>query len=163
MSLPVHADVPEFEVNIDVDGRVSFAHAPQARAYLRGKFKGQCIVAQFYEHRTKRSGAQNRALHALASAWGRERGWRIEDLKQFLLAKVFGWLEFIDPLTGEVYKVLAEPHTSTLKMGQFCELVEATLELAAEDGVVLLAPDEFKRQKAALSRREARAKHKDAA
>lgn len=157
------SEVPEFELNVSTEGCLTFAHPGQAHAYLRGKFAGQCIVGQFYEHRAKRSGLQNRALHALASAWGRERGWRIEDLKQFLLAKVFGWLEFIDPLTGEVYKVLAEPHTSTLKMGQFCELIEATLELAAEDGVVLLAPDEFKRQKAALARREARAKHKDAA
>lgn len=156
------ADIPEFEVNVDDAGRVSFAHASQARAYLRGKFKGQCIVAQFYEHRTKRSGAQNRGFHVLASAWAKERGWRIEDLKQFLLAKAFGWLEFVDPLSGEVYKVLAEPHTSTLTTGNFCALIEITLELAAEDGVVLLAPDEFKRQKAAAARKAERAARKAA-
>lgn len=163
MSEPGRADIPEFDVIISPDGRVSFAHAAQARAYLRGKFAGQCIVAQFYEHRTKRSGAQNRGFHVLASAWAKERGWRIEDLKQFLLARVFGWIEFADPLSGEVCKVLAEPHTSALTMGQFCELIETTLELAAEDGVVLLAPDEFRRQRAALARKAERAERMGAA
>jgi hypothetical protein len=43
--------------------------------------------------------------------------------------------------------VLAQPHTARLTVSQFSELIERTLELAAEDGVWLEAPDEYtKRQ-----------------
>jgi hypothetical protein len=150
------SDVPEFEVLIAEDGRVSFAHPGQARAYLRGKFGGQTIVAQFYEHRSKRTDRQNRGFHACITPWARERGWPIDTLKQFILSRVFGWLEFVDPTTGEVLKVLAEPHTSKLSVHQFCELIEGALELAAEDGVWLQAPDEYRKAKEQAARRDAR-------
>ncbi len=152
----MNADVPEFELNVDTAGRVSFAHPGQARAYLRGKFAGQCIVGQFYEHRAKRSDRQNRAAHVLLSLWAKERGWGVDALKQFVLGRVFGWLEFADPQSGEVCKVLAEPHTSRLSMAQFCTFIESVLELAAEDGVWLQAPDEYRKAKAALAKKAAR-------
>ena len=155
-----HADIPEFEVHIDDAGRVSFAHAPQARAYLRGKFKGCDIVAQFYEHRTKRSDRANRAFHACITPWAEKRGWAIEALKQFLLSRAFGWHEFVDPVSGEVVKVLAEPHTSKLSVGQFCLLVDTSLELAAEDGVILLIGDEYTKAKAAAVKQAERAARK---
>lgn len=145
------SDVPEFEVNIDADGRVSFAHPRQARAYLRAKFGGQCIVAQFYEHRAKRTNKQNRAAHALLNEWRRAderlRGWEIESLKQWALSKVFGWLEVPDLETGEVIRVLAEPHTSMLSVSQFAEFIEWILETAASGGVWLMAPDEYTKAK----------------
>lgn len=154
------SDVPEFEVNVDDAGRVSFAHPGPARAYLRAKFAGQCIVAQFYEHRAKRSNRQNRALHALLSAWKAEderlAGWAIETLKQWALGSVFGWLEVPDITTGEVIKVLAEPHTSMLSVRQFCEVIEWVLETAAGGGVVLMAPDEYRRAKERAARKASR-------
>jgi len=158
-----HADIPEFELLVDDGGRLTFAHPAQARAYLRGKFAGQTIVGQFYEHREKRSGRQNRGFHVMVKPWALERGWPIEALKQFLLGKVFGWLELVDEASGEVVKVLAEPHTSKLTVGQFCELIDRTLELAAEDGVVLTAPDEFRRQQQAAARKAERAARRGAA
>lgn len=150
-----HADVPEWELLVDEAGRLTFAHPAQARAYLRGKFAGQTIVGQFYEHRQKRSGRQNRGFHVMVKPWALERGWPVEALKQFLLGKVFGWLELVDEGSGEVIKVLAEPHTSKLTVGQFCELMDRTLELAAEDGVILVAPDEFRRARERQARKGA--------
>lgn len=146
------SDVPEFEVNVDSLGRVSFAHPGQARAYLRAKFGGSCIVAQFYEHRDKRTDRQNRAFHACITPWAKERGWEIDALKQFLLKRTFGVHEFTDPTTGEVIEVLAEPHTSKLSVRQFVDLVDRTLELAAEDGVFLVIGDEYLKAKAKAER-----------
>lgn len=149
------SDIPEFEVLIDTQGRVSFAHPGQARGYLK-RFAGQCLVSQFYEHRTKRSERQNRAFHACITPWANGRGWEIDALKQFLLKRTFGTHEFVDPITGEVIEVLAEPHTSKLSVGQFVRLIDRTLELAAEDGYVLLIGDEYTKAKRAMERQAAR-------
>lgn len=147
------ADIPEFELTVDERGHVRFAHPAQAHAYLRGKFAGQTIVGQFYEHRTKRSDRQNRGFHAMVSPWAKAEGHRIEDLKDDLLGAVFGYLEVTSLVTGEVKLVLAEPHTSGLSVGKFCELIDRTLEIAAEQGVILVAPDEYRKAKQREQRR----------
>ena len=149
------SDVPEFELLVDSQGRVSFAHPAQARVYLR-QFAGQCIVGQFYEHRTKRSDRQNKAFHACITPWAKARGWEVDTLKQFLLKKAFGTLEFTDPETGEVIAVLAEPHTSKLSVSQFVHLIDETLRLGAEDGQYLLVGDEYTKAKRAADRQAAR-------
>ena len=158
------ADIPEFELTVDERGHVRFAHPAQAHAYLRAKFAGQAIVAQFYEHRAKRSDRQNRAAHALIVQWIAQsealRGQSIEDVKQWLLSRAFGWHEIVDGTTGEVIKVLAEPHTSKLTVGQFCEFIELILNLAAEDGVVLTPPDQYRTAKEKERRRLERAAQK---
>jgi hypothetical protein len=126
-------------------------------AQLASRFPDTSVEVEIREFQEKRSDRQNRAFHAMVSPWAKERGWRIEALKQFLLKQVFGVLEFTDPRTGEVHEVLAEPHTSKLKVSKFAELIEATLELAAEDGLFLMAPDEYRRAKQAAARKAAKA------
>lgn len=72
---------------------------------------------------------------------------------------MFGYLEMVHPVSEEVIRFPAKPHTSDLKVGEFCELVERTLELAAFEGVILTAPSEYLRQVKAMARkveREAR-------
>lgn len=155
-------DIPEFEVSVDAQGRPRFAHPPQGYAYLK-RFAGQTIAGQFYEFRAKRSNRQNRAFHALISGWALAKGWEIETMKQWLLSRAFGWLEIVDVETGEVLKVLAEPHTSKLNVSQFCLLIERTLELAAYDGIVLMAPDEYRKAKQAAAKQAERAARKQAA
>lgn len=153
------ADIPEWEMLIDDTGRVAFAHPRPAHAYLRTKFAGQCIVAQFYEHRAKRSDRQSRGFHAMVTPWllaEERRGWSIEALKLWCLGETFGYLEMVHPLTGEVLRFPAEMHTSKLTVGQFSELIERTLELAAEEGVILVAPDEYRRAKEAAARKAAK-------
>ncbi len=153
--MSAHADLPEFEINVDERGRPSFAHPGQGYAWLK-QYAGQLIAGQFFPFRAKRSDRQNRAAHVLLHAWAKERGWAVDTLKQFVLGKVFGWLEFADPFSGEVMRVLAEPHTSKLDMAKFCTLIESVLELAAEDGVWLQAPDEYRRAKEAAAKQAER-------
>lgn len=160
MAVKERADIPEFELTVDERGRLKFAHPAQAHAYLRGKFAGQTIVGQFYPHREKRNERQNRGFHAMVAPWAKAEGHRIDDLKDDLLQAVFGTLETVSLVTGEVRTVLAEPHTSKLTVGQFCELVDRTLEIAAEQGVILVAPDEYRRTKEKERRRLERAAQK---
>lgn len=152
------SDVPEWDLAVDAQGRLTFAHPAQAHAYLRGQFKGQHIVGKFYPHRAERSARQNRGGHALFSEWLRHKeGWTLGSLKLYALGQCFGYLEVAHPVTGEVLLFPAKPHTSELSMGEFCELIEWILEHAAEeDGVALVAPDEYRRQREALAKREAR-------
>ena len=154
------ADIPAFELTVDERGHVRFAHPAQAHAYLRGKFAGQAIVGQFYPHREKRNDRQNRGFHAMVAPWAKAEGHRIDDLKDDLLEAVFGTIEVTSLVTGEVRKVLAEPHTSKLTVGQFSELIDRTLEIAAEQGVILVAPDEYRRAKEKERRRLERAAQK---
>jgi hypothetical protein len=81
----------------------------------------------------------------MVEPWAKARGWAIETLKQVVLEDVFGRLEVVHGRTGVVFHVLAEPHTSRLSKEQFSFLITRSVELAAEDGVVLVAPDEFNR------------------
>lgn len=163
------SDIPELSMRLREDGGITFVHGPQARAYLRALFKkaGAEIVAQFYAYRAKRTSPQNRAAHALIAEWIAQaeqlRGQTVPDVKQWLLSRVFGWHEIVDTETGEVIRVLAEPHTSKLSVGQFCEFIEAILELAAGTGVLLMAPDEYRRAKEAAAKQAARAARKAAA
>ena len=118
-------------------------------AQVARAFPDTVVEVEIREFHDVRSHRQNRGFHAMVGPWAKERGWRIEALKQFLLKQVFGVLEFVHPQTGEVHEVLAQPHTSTLTVPQFSELIEAALELAAEDGMFLTAPDEYRRQQEA--------------
>lgn len=152
------ADLPEFDLTVDERGRLTFAHPGQAHAYLR-RFAGQLIVGQFYEPRTKRSDRQSRAFHAMVKPWllcEARGGWSVEALKFYALGETFGYLEYVHPGTGEVYRIPAEMHTSKLSVGQFCLLMERTAELAAEDGVVLVMPDEYRKAKEKAARQAAR-------
>lgn len=153
------ADVPEWEVTIDAEGRVAFAHPKQARAWLKRRHAGEVIVAQFYPHDAKRTDPQNRALHALVSAWLAEGpeskgGWTIDGLKLFVLGEVFGRLELAHPVTGEVIYLPNETSTARLSKAKFCKLIEGVLEMAAEqDGIYLEAPDQYRKAKEQERRR----------
>ena len=118
------------------------------------------ITAQFYPMRTKRSDRQNRALWALLHAWCREadQGWRPDDLKDAVMGTVFGTIEVVMPITGEIKRVLAKPHTSTLSVSEFCTVIEAILELAAtsEPSVFLESPEEYRKAKELAMKQAAR-------
>ena len=111
------AEIPEFDVSVGEDGRVSFVHAPQARAYLRRlrQAEGEHLVLQIYPHRAKRSDRQNRAFHACITPWAKERGWQVDTLKQFLLGETFGWLEFVHPVSAEVGRIGRAPEEDRVR------------------------------------------------
>lgn len=112
---------------------------------------GHEITITAHRRRKKRSLKQNAWLHAflqqLAAHWGNT----VEELKTVGLAEVFG----THVVMGVVMPV--KPHTSELTTTEMCDLCEWFIQKAAEDDVLVLYPDEFKRekkkqQKAALKR-----------
>jgi hypothetical protein len=145
----------------NADGRVIYELPAKVRsAHVSKRFTGKVVEIEIREFQAKRSARQNRCIHGMCRGWALERGWEIDALKQFLLKKVFGVLEFVDPQTGEVVEVLKEPHTSKLKVSEFCHLVERTMELAAYDGVDIPTPAEYKRAKEAAAKQAARERRK---
>jgi hypothetical protein len=115
------------------------------RAFVAKKFSGQEIVIEVRPRRQQRSQLQNAGFHAMIQPWAREEGHAIDDLKLQLLTHVFGTKEVVNAITGEVVTMPKQLHTSTLTVGEFSELVEQTLIIAAECGVILVAPDEYRR------------------
>lgn len=146
-------DAAVFVGTVTDDGKVKFDFPSQVVAYCKRKLAGQCVdvvIAPQGAHKTR---LQESGFHAMITPWAREEGHRIDDLKRDLLRAVFGEMEHTNPITGEVSMVLREPHTSKLNRAKYCELIERTLELGAECGVVLIAPDEYRRMKEQQAKR----------
>lgn len=135
---------------------LSLDRPEQFSRYVRAKLKGEDVELEIRKRRTKRSDRQNRAYHAMLTPWAMSEGHHIEDLKDDCLREVFGEREVVNVITGEVKKVLKEPHTSTLTVAQFNELMERTVEIAADCGVILELPDEYKARKAKEARQSKR-------
>lgn len=135
-------------------GRIDPDYPDLLHAYNLRKFgAGCCVEFEVRELHTKRSERQNRAFHALVAQWAIEKGQSPDALKQAIKAQVFGTLEI--EVNGFVAQVLAKPHSSRLTVTEFCHLIEETLRLAAEDGVWLEAPDEYRKAKEKAAKRAA--------
>ncbi len=147
-------DASVFTGTVDSDGRIHLDRPKQQVAYCKAKFAGQSvdvIIAPIGAMKTKR---QSDGFHAMLMPWSREEGHRIEDLKRDILRAVFGEIEHVNPITGEVQKVLAEPHTSKLSRAKYSELIERSLDIAAECGVILIAPSEYREMKEKAARKQ---------
>ena len=103
-----------------------------------------------------KSRRQEKGFHAMIAPWAKGEGYRVDDLKRDLLLEIFGEREHVNHITGVVSMVLREPHTSTLTRQQYSELIERTLEIAADCSYILEAPDEYRerRQREAKSSTE---------
>jgi len=142
------SDTAVFFGTVQPDGRIKPEYGAPQRALLLRRFgAGACIEYEVREQRTKRTARQNRAFHALIAAWAQQRGWSPDHLKEAVKGLVFGHVEVVMPLTGEIRQEPARPHTSRLNVTDFCFLIDETLRLAAEDNVWLEAPDEYRRAK----------------
>lgn len=146
-------------------GDLEFEFGAQQRAFcLKTYGAGACLDVEIREHREKRTDRQNRALWALLTEWcvQADQGWRVDDLKDVMLGRVFGTVERVMPVTGEIVKVNAEPHSSKLGVSKFCQLIEGILETAAmsEPSIYLMAPDEYRRAKEQARKLEARQQRK---
>ena len=140
-------------------GDLEFDFAQQQRAFcLRTMGAGVCVDVEIREHRAKRSDRQNRALWALLSAWCKEadQGWRPDDLKDAVMGITFGTVEVTQPLTGEVVKRPARERTSQLNVTDFCKVIEAILELAAEQDIYLESPDEYRLAREAAAKKKSK-------
>lgn len=121
------------------DGHLPVLVRRQIAALLARVPDGAEIIIELFEPR-RRSTAQNDAYHAMLRPWAREEGHDIDELKRDVLGTVFGWVE--SPLGAS--RVPREPHTSSLTSEQFSELMERTVQIAAECGVMLQLPDEYR-------------------
>ena len=142
-------DQREFHGRLTPQGGVVWDFPMQVAAYRKRLFASTDghVTGQFYPLRSRRSDRQNRALHAMLTPWARERGWTVDNLKAVMLGIAFGHIETVMPITGEVVKVLAEPHTSHLDVTQFCHLVEEVLRVSAEDDFWIESPEEYRKAK----------------
>ena len=145
-----------FVATIDADGGIAFDSPTQQRAYCKRRLAGQPVDVLIAPQGHAKTRLQEAGFHAMIAPWAREEGHRIDDLKRDLLRAVFGEQEHTNPITGEVMMALREPHTSTLNRSQYCELIERTLNIGAECGVVLVAPNEYRHLKELAAKREAR-------
>ena len=141
------ADPAVFVGTVDAEGAVHLEFPSQQRAYCRKKFAGQCVDVIIAPQGQMKTRLQECGFHAMISPWAKQEGIRIDDLKRDILRHVFGEMEHVNPITGEVVMVLREQHTSTLSRAKYSELIERTLELGAECGVLLEAPNEYRRRK----------------
>lgn len=139
------ADPAIFKGHVDNDGRVHLDRPTQQTAYCKSRLAGQCVDVIIAPEGTMKSRLQEAGFHAMITPWAKSEGHRIDDLKRDLLREIFGEIDHVNPITGEVRKELVEPHTSTLSRAKYSELIERTLEIAAECSVLLEAPQEYRR------------------
>jgi hypothetical protein len=140
-------DAAVFVGTVDEDGQVHLDFPAQQRAYCRRKLAGQCVDVIIAPQGALKTRLQECGFHAMIAPWAKEEGHRIDDLKRDLLRAIFGEQEHTNPITGEITLVLREPHTSALSRTKYAELIERTLEIAAECGVWLEAPHEYRERR----------------
>jgi hypothetical protein len=110
---------------------------------------GNEITITACRRRSKRSLKQNKFFHAAIAPLAEHLGYTTEELKLDLLGTCFGWKEM---KSGS--KVPERLHTSDLNTKDFAQLMDHTMQIAAENGIVILDPSEYgqskrKREKAA--------------
>lgn len=154
------SDTPEF-VGVVQDGKVLLDWRKQFDAYVT-QFEGEEVVLEIRKRRSKRSDKQNRALHACLGRWAAEKGHDVEEIKDDLLALLWGYHVRQSRITGEVVKSLVKPHTSRLNTQEFCDLFDLAAEEAAKDGHYMLMPDEYLAAKADAAKKAAKAASKAA-
>jgi hypothetical protein len=151
------ADPAVFVGLVDADGVIHLEFPKQMRAYCKRKLSGKCVDVLVAEQGLLKSRLQELGFHAMITPWAKAEGHRIDDLKDDLLGHIFGHVEHVNPITGAVSMVLREPHTSRLSRAKYSELIERTLEIAGECGVILEAPNEYRERKAKEAERKRRA------
>lgn len=156
------ADPAVFLGRVDADGVVHLDFPHQQRAYCKAKLAGQCVDVIICEQGELKTRLHEKGFHAMIQPWAKQEGHTIEDLKRDLLLEIFGTRERVNLLNGEVTLVPAELHTSTLNRSKYSELIERTLEIAAECGHILEAPHEYRMRKEQEQRKRERAALKHA-
>lgn len=129
------------EGKLVLSAKVSFAE------HVRKHFKeGDDIEITVAPKRSRRTKAQNAAFYAaLLAPWAEQEGHDVDDLKRDLLGTIFGWSDKKSPLTGQPVPLKA--HTSDLTVEEGSIFIDRSIQIAAECGVFLLAPDEYREKK----------------
>ena len=123
-------------------GQWKFDFPKMVDAYVAATFKGCELDITIDEAGASRTRAQERGYHAMIRPWHEGKGVDVSACKRYVLGVVWGYRDELNPWTGE--RLLVEPRTSGLGKKKYSLLIEETLRLAAEDGYVLVAPDEYR-------------------
>lgn len=138
-----------FKGYVSEDGNVSFDFPSEAYAFNREYFADHEVEIEIRKRRSKRSLDQNAAYHASIGPLAEHLGYTTEELKLAMLGGCFGWRE----VAG--MSIPIELHTSGLNTEQFSDLMAYTQRIAAEHGVLILDPSEWKAAKRKEVRRSA--------
>lgn len=130
--------------------RLDFDFPSQYRAFIQ-TLAGHEVEIEIRRKRTKRTVKQNAYLHAAIKPYADHLGYTVEELKLVLLGECFGYHQ----IKGVTMPV--KLHTSELSTQEFVDITELLIQKAAEDGVMILYPEEFKRERRKQERKAARA------
>ena len=129
--------VADVFIGVVQNGKLHLDWRKQFDAYL-SQFEGHEVEVSVRKRKSKRSLKQSAFLHAAIKPWADELGYTVEELKLALLGECFGYH------TVRGVSMPVKLHTSQLNTQEFCDLTELMMQKAAEDGVLILAPDEFR-------------------
>jgi hypothetical protein len=125
--------------------RLDFDFPSAYRAFIQ-RLAGEEVEIEIRKKRTKRTLKQNAYLHAAIAPFAEHLGYTVEELKLALLGECFGFHQ-----VGGVTLPM-KLHTSGLSTQEFVEITELLIQKAAEEGVMILYPEEFKAQKKKAAR-----------
>ncbi len=128
--------------------RLDFDFPSQYRAFIT-TLAGEEVEIDIRKKRTKRTLKQNAYLHAAIKPFADHCGYTVEELKLALLGECFGYHQ----VNGVTLPV--KLHTSELNTQEFVEITELLIQRAAEQDVMILYPEEFKREKRKQAARKA--------
>lgn len=119
---------------------------------LKRSLAGYEVEAELRKYRSKRSRDQNAFFHSAIAPLAEHLGCTTEELKLDLLGTKYGWREM---KSGN--KVPLRLHTSDLNTQEFAELMEHTIQIAAEEGILILDPSQWKAAKKKKAKKAAQA------
>lgn len=126
---------------VDESGRVHPDFPSKMHAFNREHFAGHEVEIEIRKRRSKRSLKQNAAYHAAIAPLADHLGYTTEELKLAMLGGCFGWRE----VSGAQLPIRF--HTSDLTTEEFSDLMAYTNQIAAEAGILILDPSDWKREK----------------
>ena len=127
--------------------RLDFDYPDAYRAFI-GTLAGDEVEIEIRKKRAKRTLKQNAYLHAVIKPYADHLGYTVEELKLALLGECFGYHE----VSGVALPL--KLHTADLSTTEFVDITELLIQKAAEDGIILLYPDEFTRAKRKRQRKD---------
>jgi hypothetical protein len=130
----------------DKSGHFAFDVPAAYKAFMRQQ-AGKELEVEIRERRSRRSDRQNRAFWAALTPWAHFLGYEPTELKNELMALLWGYEEQPSALTGEMRMVPVKGRSSKLNTQEMSELMEFAAVKAAETGYVMELPDEFKARK----------------
>lgn len=142
------SDIPQFLGFAAPGGAWTLDYPKQVEAWCRvlAGETGCNLLVTIVDADAEKTRRQERGFHAMIAPWAKAKGHRVDDLKQILLAEVFGTHVFVDPRSGVELTVLSEPSTSRLTKQQYSDLIDRALDIAADmDDFHLIPPDEWRR------------------